>query len=238
MENNVIDRLVSVLPRDLLLDLTDMGVAKARQAYEIIRDNTTLHGKSARGAEGQIRFRIMEQGFQEICEKYGGILLEGGLIEGSDARIFQPFMRFSDAGDTGVVLGLASMPAKGELPVKNMSRKAGIALNYNLTPRLALDERDPKPGDIFVLFLVARDPAKSGQIEEIAIGIIDSNYEDFLFYEAMEKFVARYAPPNEVNNDENVAIASKPLVKLKTKRSVYVPPESDAGDEETQEDSI
>jgi len=238
MKNNILNRLVDVLPRDLLVDLTDMGVTKAREAHEIIRDHTTLYGKSARGAEGQIRFRIMEQGFQESCEKYGGLLLEGGLVEGSDLRIFQPFMRFSgEEGDIGVVLGLASMPAKGEMPVKNMSRRAGVSLNYNLTPRLALDESDPKPGDIFVLFLVARDPAKSGQIEEIAIGIIDSNYEDFLFYEAIEKFVARYAPPTDIHDDDS-DVVSEPLVKLKTKRSIYIPPESDNDDDEKQEDDI
>lgn len=237
MENNVIDRLVDVLPRDLLLDLTDMGVTKARQAHEIIRDHTTLNGKSARGAEGQIRFRIMEQGFQEICENYGGMLLEGGLIEGSDTRIFQPFMRFSASDNLGVVLGLASMPAKGDLPVKNMSRKAGVELNYSLTPRLPLDEQDPKPGDIFVLFLVARDPAKSGQIEEIAIGMIDSDYQDFLFYEAMEKFVARYAPADNVRENEDKDLA-KPLVKLKSRRNLYTPPElgSDADDIQNNND--
>jgi len=237
MENEIVNRLVEALPRDLLLDLTDMGVTKARQAHEIIRDHTTLYGKSARGAEGQIRFRIMEQGFQEICEKYGGVLLEGGLIEGADTRIFQPFMRFAGQDEKGVVLGLASMPAKGELPVKNMSRKAGVTLNYNLTPRLSLDDRDPKPGDIFVLFLVARDPAKSGQIEEIAIGMIDSEYQDFLFYEAMEKFVARYAPADNAGKEEGKEPV-KPLVKLKSRRSVYTPPEFEGNVDDIEDDTV
>lgn len=228
MENEILNRLVEVLPRHLLLDLTDMGVARARQAHEIIRDHTRLQGKSARGAEGQIRFRIMEQGFQEICETYGGILLEGGLIEGSDLRIFQPFMRFSDDKGPGIVLGLASMPMKGELPVKNMSRAAGVALNYKLTPRLALDERDPQPGDIFILFLVARDPARAGQIDEIAIGIIDAEYKSFLFYESMETFMARYAPADKPTRADE-PVEQKPLVRLKGQRTAFKPPES--GDE-------
>lgn len=225
MENSVLDRLTEVLPRHLLLDLTDMGVTRARQAHEIIRDHTKLQGKSARGAEGQIRFRIMEQGFQEICETYGGLLLEGGLVEGSDMRIFQPFMRFSDGKGPGIVLGLASMPARRELPVKNMSREAGVALNYRLTPRLALDDHDPQPGDIFVLFLVARDPARSGQIDEIAVGIIDSAYESFLFYESVETFLARYAPADKPTRTEEATSEQKPLVKLKGKRTAFQPPE-------------
>lgn len=79
-----------------------------------------------------------------------------------------------------------------------------------MLPRLALDAGDPQPGDIFVLFLVARDPARAGHIEEIAIGIIESNYKSYALYEPLDKFMARYAPPT----------SSKPalkLVKLKRK---------------------
>ena len=231
------NRLVKVLSRHLLLDLTDMSVARARQAHEIIRDNTQLQGKSARGAEGQIRFRIMEQGFQEICEHYGAILLEGGLIEGSDLRIFQPFMRFGDSDAPGIVLGLASMPLGGELPTKNMSRTAGVALNYRLTPRLALDKRDPQPGDIFVLFLVARDPAKAGQIEEIAVGIIDAEYQSFLFYETIEKFMARYAPPDQPVQTGEAITPQKPLVRLKGNRTAFKPPEDKKPTGDTENNS-
>ncbi len=227
MDSNLVtDRLVKTLPRHLLLDLLDVGVSRTLKAFEIIRDNTTLSGKSARGAEGQLRFRIVEQGFQETCERYGGTLLAGKLMEGSDMRIFQPFMRFGDA-NSGVVLGLASMPTQRELPPRNMSREAGVALNYMLTPRLALDERDPKPGDIFVLFLIARDPARGGQVAEIAIGIVDSGYDTFLFYEPIETFMARYAP-TETPASNQVA-SSKPLVKLKDRRTLFVP--SEAGGE-------
>jgi len=233
MENDITGRLVECLPRDLLLDLTDMSVTRARQAHEIIRDHTSLQGKSARGAEGQIRFRIMEQGFQEICEQYGGVLLEGGLIDGSDRRIYQPFMRLAKDDKPGVVLGLASMPARGELPTKNMSRTAGVILNYRLTPRLALDKHDPKPGDVFVLFLTARDPMRSGQIEEIAVGIIDAEYQDFLFYENVETFMVRYAPPDKTPQ-ENL---QQPLVRLKKRRFTYTPPELGKEDDGEQDRS-
>lgn len=236
MEQDIMNRLIEVLPRHLLLDLTDMVVARAQQAHEIIRDNTELQGKSARGAEGQIRFRIMEQGFQKTGENYGGVLLEGGLMEGSALRIFQPFIRFGGGDRPGVVLGLASMPVRGELPSKNMSRTAGVALNYRLTPRLSLDDRDPKPGDIFVLFLVARDPARAGHIEEIAIGIIDSEYQSFLFYETIETFMARYAPPDRSAQTENNGNLKQPLVKLKGKQKAFKPPGSEDNSEEIKDE--
>jgi hypothetical protein len=176
----------------------------------------------------------MEQGFQMVCDQHRGMLLEGGLVEGSDLRIFQPFMRFQTGIGPGVVLGLASMPMRGELPTKNMSRTAGVALNYRLTPRLSLDERDPKPGDIFVLFLVARDPASAGKIAEIAIGIIDSEYKSFLFYESMETFMARYAPPDKPAKSAGEEAPQQPLVKLKKKRSTFKPPEAEDKSEDDE----
>lgn len=229
-KSKITDRLVNTLSRHLLLDLSDMGTVMARKAHELIRDGTKLKGRSARGAEGQVRFRITEQGFQEICETYGGVLLQGALIEGSDLRIFQPFMRFTDASGQGVVLGLASMYERAELPSKNMSRNAGVELNYKISPRLSLDEHDPQPGDIFVLFLIARDPANAGQIDEIAIGIIDADYKSYLFYESIEKFMEYYAP-----SDRDLSAESgkpvEPLVKLKTKRGMFVPPELEDSEE-------
>lgn len=234
MIDSVANRLIDTLPRDLLIDLADMGITRARQAHDIIKNQTDLTGKRARGAEGQIRFRIMEQGFEQICESHGGTLLEGGIIEGSDTRIFQPFMRFSKNSEPGIILGLASMPSKGEIPVKNMSRSAGVILNYNLVPRLALDEKDPKPGDIFVLFLAARDPAKSGLIEEIAVGIIDAGYQDFLFYETMETFIARYAKPETTSLQHTEKAIQKPLVKLKRQAFSYIPPEADGSSEHNE----
>lgn len=228
MNNDIMNVIVSTLSRDLLLDLTDMGIARARQAFEIIRDNTSLKGKHARGAEGQIRYRIMEQGFQDICENYGGLFLDGGLVQGANLKVFQPFMRFGPTREPGIVLGLASMPSRGEIPTKNMSRTAGVSLNYKITPRLALDECDPQPGDIFILFLVARDPAKAGKVDEIAIGLIDSEYKTYLFYETMEEFMARY------NTSPEPFIPEKPLVRLKPNRGSFRPPENPPeGDEGT-----
>lgn len=237
MQNEILNRLVEILPRDLLLDLVDISAARALAAHETIRDRFPyLNGKNARAAEGQVRFRILEQGFQMVGEQYGGMLLDGGLIEGSDLRIFQPFIRFGSSDKPGIVLGLASMPVRGELPSKNMSRTAGVTLNYKLTPRLPLDERDPKPGDIFVLFLVARDPARAGYIEEIAIGIIDAEYKSFLFYESMETFMARYAPADKPVQENGDAVQQPPLVRLKGRPVAFKPPESLENDKENEDE--
>lgn len=222
-------RIVSTLPRDLLIDLLDTAVARARQAHELIRDNTDLTGRSARGLEGQARFRLMEKGFQDTCELHGGMRLEGDVIPGTDLRYYQPFMRFG--GDQpGVLLGLASMPAPAELPTKNRSRLAGVTLNYYLTPRLDLegDGGTAKPGDIFVLLLFARDPSQGGRLEEVAIGVIGAEYQGFLAYETVETFMGAYAPPS---TETEPAPEIQPLVTLKKTPKAFRPPEQPDSDE-------
>lgn len=227
METSITERLTKLLPRDLFLDLFDMAIAKAHDAHLIIKERTPLTGKSARGAEGQIRYRIVEHCFPEICELHGATRLQGNILSGeSELRFYQPFMRFGGAKD-GIVLGLASIPSKRKLPSKNQSRKAGISLNVHLTPRLELDERDPKTGDIFVLFLTARDPSRAGQIAEVAIGIIDSKYENWIFYESIEKLMARYSPeqPQPAPSDPTPPKNTSSLVKLKKSSKPYAAPE-------------
>lgn len=215
-------QIVGTFPRDLPIDLLDAVVARARLAHELVRDNTDLTGRSARGLEGQARFRLMEKGFQDVCERHGGLRLDGDMIPGTDLRCFQPFMRFG--GDRpGVILGLASIPERAELPSKNQSRLAGVTLNYHLTPRLDFerDGRTAKPGDIFVLLLCARDPSRGGSLQEVAIGVIDADYQGFLVYKSVEAFLAEYAPDPDGPESAN----SPPLVSLKTVRKEFKPPE-------------
>jgi len=228
-DDDIKGHIVSTLPRDLLIDLFDTAAARARQAHELVRDHTDLTGRSARGLEGHARFRLMEKGFQDTCERHGGMRLEGDVIPGTDLRYYQPFMRFG--GDQpGVLLGLASMPAPRELPAKNQSRLAGVTLNYLLTPRLDLegDGGTAKPGDIFVLFLFVRDPSQGGRLQEVAIGVIDAEYQGFLAYETVETFMGAYAPPP---TETEPTPESQPLVTLKKTPKAFKPPEQPDSDE-------
>lgn len=221
-------QIIDVLPRDLLIDLLDSAVARARQAHELIL-TTDLSGRSARGLEGQARFRLMEKGFQDACEQHGGMRLEGDIIPGTDLRYYQPFMRFG--GDRpGILLGLASMSAPNEVPVKNQSRLAGVTLNYRLSPRLDLegDGRTAKPGDIFVLLLFARDSARGGRLEEVAIGVVDSKYQSYLVYESLEALMAAYTPPPE---PEATAESAPATVTLKKKAKTFRAPETPDADQ-------
>lgn len=232
------DAIRWALPRDLLLDLEDRIVADALASFEVVRDHTRLDAKRAREAVGQLRFRMQEQGFHEVCELHGGMPLEDGLIPGSDLRVFQPFMRFQGDG-VGVILGFASMPERRKIPNKNQSRDAGVTLNYLVTPRLDLDGTGPKPTDIFVLFLAARDPTRVGRVEEVAIGLIDSAYKDFVFYEPIEEFLTAYIAESAEDAD-SMPKASAPLARLRPQPARFVPPEQvdeDAGKEEQRGDA-
>lgn len=221
----VTEQIRGTLPRDLIIDLLDMAVSRTREAHQLI-GHTDLTGRSARGLEGQARFRLMEKGFQDVCGRHGGLALEGDVIPGTDLHFYQPFRRFG-GDEPGVLLGLASMPAPRELPVKNRSREAGVSLNYRLTPRLPLegDEARIRVGDVFVCFLFARDRSQAGRVEEVAVGVIDSEYTNFIFYEAFDQFLTGYIEPVLPKDDAPLS-----LVKLKRTRKAFRPPEAPAAD--------
>ena len=229
MISQVRTALIHTFPKHLLIDLYDMVVARALAAYEMVRDHARLDEKRARELVGQARFRMLEKGFQEVCELHGGIRLQDDLIPGTDLRVFQPFMRFQGP-EIGVIFGLASMPERRAVPSRNQSRSAGVTLNYDLVPRFDFDGSGPKPGDIFVLFLVARDPTRAGKVDEVAIGLVNSAYVSFMLYEPIEEFLAGYAtdpgggPPSPAPT----------LVTLKRTPKPFVPPEvpsEDTGEE-------
>jgi hypothetical protein len=221
-------RLRQVLPRDLFIDLDDTARAASLKAHEVVRDHTGLKKKrNARGAEGQLRFRILEEDFETTCALHGGRLLDGGVMPNTDLKIHQPFMRFEQEGQ-GVILALATMPATGELPAKNKSRLAGVTINYNLSLRLDLDGTGPQVGDIFAVLLVARDRERAGKIEEIALGVIESNFESFLYYEALDGVLTDAA---DVERDDQPASPAEtktpaPQVTLKKVVKRFVPPEA------------
>lgn len=228
-----------VLQKDLLLDLEDRVRAEAVKAFEMIRDHSGLDKKRAREAEGQARFRMMEQGFEEVCALHGGRLLEGSLIPRTELKVFQPFMRF-EVNSKGIILGLAAMPEPRAVPGKNKSRLAGVTLNYDLTPRLDLDGKGPKVGDVFALALVSRHREKAGQIEEIAVGVIDSKYESYLFYESLDKFLSGHGDaPVESRAPSAPSAAAQPAITVSLKKVVtpFVPPEAPDREDEGSAES-
>ena len=232
MIDSIRPRLHRVLHRELLLDLEDRARAEALKAFEMVRDRSGLDRKRARELEGQARFRMMEQGFEEVCTLHGGHLLEGGVVPATDFKVFQPFMRFEVQGG-GVIFGLAAMPDRQLIPGKNKSRLAGVTLNYHLSPRLDLDGRGPRIGDVFVLLLVSRDKTKAGLLNEIAIGVVNAEYSGFLFYEALEQFLSGRDDVSEPLLPSATPPAPSPAgVTLKKNVIRFVPPEAPERDSE------
>jgi hypothetical protein len=221
------------LNKELLLDLEDRIKAEAAKAFEMVRDRSGLDKRRARELEGQARFRMMEQGYEVICAMHGGSLLDGGVIPNTELKIFQPFMRFEVKG-RGVILALAAMPEPKAIPLKNKSRGAGVSLNFYLSPRLDLDGTGPKIGDVFVVLLVSRDRETAGKIEEIAVGVIDSAYSTFLFYEPLETFIANQSSDALAAPLTKPAIKAEPKVKLKKQPKRFTPPEAPKHDDGTE----
>jgi hypothetical protein len=223
-------RLHHVLPRDLLIDLDDSVRAGSLKAHEVVRDHAGLKKKrNARGAEGQLRFRILEEDFEATCALHGGHLLDGGVLPSTDLKIHQPFMRFEQDGQ-GVILALATMQEPSLLPPKNKSRVAGVTINYEFAPHLDFEGRGPKVGDLFAVLLVARDRERAGKIEEIAIGVIDSRYDSFLFYKPLDGFLNGEIEVDPTQPMEHPAVMASTQVRLKTTVIPFVPPERPAAE--------
>jgi hypothetical protein len=219
--------------RGLIIDLEDRLRGEALKAHRMIQDHSGLDPRRARALEGLSRFHMMEKGFQEVCELHGGALLDGGIIPGTDFKVFQPFMRFEHEGQ-GFILGLAAMLEPSKLPVKNKSRKAGVTLNYRLSPHFDFDGTAPKVGDICIMFLFARDPEQAGKIKELAIGVIDSDYEQYLFYERIDQYLADDGDVSEPSSPFPTPPASPASGAVRLKRTIktFVPPEAPSADDE------
>jgi hypothetical protein len=221
--------LRTALSRDLVLDLYDLLLARASAAHDMIRDHADLDDRRSRMVVGRVRFPMQERSFEESCQRHGGLKLDTDVLPGTDLKFFQPFFRFPTPS-VGVILGFASMPEGKKLPNENISRKSGVTLNYHLENRFDFDGTGPKPGDIYALFLVARDPAHAGRVTEVAIGVIDAEYDDFIFYETVEEFLRDIGdssgtgdePPPPYSRGD---VIDPSLVKLKPSAKPFVAPE-------------
>ena len=120
------------------------------------------------------------------------------------------------------------------MPGKNKSRLAGVTLNYQLTPRLDFDGTAGKVGDVFALLLFSRHREKAGLIDEIAIGVVDSGYTTFLFYEPLEEFLSGHgdaAPERPIPPTPPIPQPAVSGVRLKKSMKPFVPPEAPQPDE-------
>lgn len=217
--------ILDTVPKELWIDLEDRHRAEAHKAHDVVKTNIPLNAKRSREVEGQIRFRLQEQGYEEVVQLHGGHLVENGIMPGTDLRVYQPFARFQGP-KTGVVLGFAAMPEPRKMPAKNMSRAAGVSLNWHLQPSMFDDPKSLRANDIFVLFLTARDRTTAGMIEEIAVGVIGADYKDFIFYESLEDFLRGYGEGSETPGAPDGSDDHGVQVKLRRTRKLFLPPEN------------
>jgi hypothetical protein len=193
-QDQLLDLFVRSVKRDLVIDLIDRVPQEAFRAFEMVKTQSGLVGRPARELTGQARFRMMERGFVEENIKNGGLRLDGDVLPGIGLQVFQPFF-IHGAGDQRIVLGLATISEPAKLPTQNQSRLAAVQLNYHVLPTLDFDGTSPKPGDVFVLFLVARDPEHGGMIKELALGVVDASYQQYILYVTVEKLLSHYSKP-------------------------------------------
>jgi hypothetical protein len=100
--------------------------------------------------------------------------------------------------------------------------------------RLDLDGSGPKVGDVFAVLLVARDRERAGKIEEIALEVVESNFESYLYYESLDNVLT---DESDVERDDEPAEPAEtaqpsPQVRLKKVVKPFVPPEAPISENE------
>ncbi|MFT4075707.1 MAG: hypothetical protein QM647_09280 [Asticcacaulis sp.] len=218
------------ITKEFLIDVEDGVRGEVLKAHTVIRDHTGLDARRGRVSEGRLRFPMMEHRFEEVAKLHGWLPLDNDVLPGTDLKVFQPFVRMEAEGQ-GVILGLATLPEPRSLPSKNKSRKAAVVLNYDLIPRLDFEGTGPKIGDIYAILGVARDRERAGQIEEIAIGVIGAEYDTYILYESLDKFLSDEedtTSPHPSNPTDPTPTPPTP-VALKKKVIPFVPPEKRNG---------
>lgn len=230
-DNEKIPKLIIAnIPRQVLADLRDQIIAQFQIAHESIRDHTGLHGTRLLRGVGFVRFLMIEEKWEIVTEKYGGIEIEGGSLPEYDGVIYQPYRFFGS-----VLLGFASHIAPGEMPLPNMSRANASQLNAKYGRQLDMFPLPQENDKLFALMLASRDSTVLSNVNEISIAVPDPSCGRWLFCEPIGKFLDRYSDDDAPKHVEDRS-PQEPLAKLKKWPKPYTPPEH-AGDEKEENKS-
>lgn len=198
--------IVRNVPRPFWIEARARLTAAFASAPAIIKKHTALKPFRAARVSGQLRFALIEQGFETVGANLGAINLYQQELPGMpDALVFQPLQQFG-----AVIVGYASQPKPGSLPAKNLTRGRAVQLNFAFSDHLGLDGVAPPAPTLFVSMLTTPDPANPGSVGSIEIGVIDSRYDHFMFHEPLSEFMKRYARPAAKKPPSLVKLRKKP----------------------------
>jgi hypothetical protein len=212
MQNEALaTELVQRLEQPELLDF----IGKARSAASTAAKSATdvgLTGAWRKRVTGMTHRGLCEDALDQVAKSMDATSFKG-TVPGTEVKVYQQvhFVK-------GVLLGLASVPEPGELPVRNLTRSnLAQCINAHWEADLFGKRTAPPEIEVYALLLVCRDRKNLGDLQEVAIAVIAANYDKYLHYERLESFLRRYEPKEE----------PQPNVTPVMKKSVgtYVPPE-------------
>ncbi|QIB32681.1 hypothetical protein [Ancylobacter pratisalsi] len=206
--------IVSELTETFLREFDEAARAAGRLALAKGADLDVTDRDRSR-VVGQIRTALIEKGLLRAAGSGGFSAAERGTIEGTDLFVHQAHAKVGRA-----VVVRASISVPSTLPAANKSRKK-LVERLNRVVTATADLFSPAAvrefiSSVAVFLLVCPDRRQPDGIGEIAVAIVDHRHDNFVFYEALEKVLARYAPPP-------VPVADPPLVRKRA--GAYQPPE-------------
>lgn len=173
------------VPKLVLFDLAEVPAA-ARKAAASKANELGLKGVPARRSAGFNAHLVSERMMKEVCESWGGIVIEGGVFPGTELTLHQQVYRYGR-----VIISRATIHQRKGLPSANVTRRNGAHLNRCVTGDLFGAEDDPN-ALIHVLLLTLPD---FGQLEKLAatyIAVVSPSFDSFLLIEEVDDFIAGY----------------------------------------------
>lgn len=204
--------VVHEVPEAFLRDFDEGVRAAGRQARDKGSDLVVTDRDRAR-VVGQIRTAVIEGVLLSAARSAGHPCSEGGLLANTEIVLHQAHAQLGRA-----IIVRASISMTGKLPATNKSRKRLVeSLNrvVTLTPDLFSPIKDIT-NPIGVFLLVCPNRRQPDGIGEIAVAIVDHLHDTLVFYETIERVLARYAPSPAPTGEPPIA---------RRQASAYQPPE-------------
>lgn len=209
--------LSTAIPRDFLLDFEERVRAAGKQAKELTR-GLEISDRSRPRVAGQIRTALVEKMLVRAAAAAGFQSSDSGYAA-PELYLYQAFAQFNRA-----IVVRATLSAGNELPSGNKSRKRLVErINARYLPDL-FRETPPRAEDPIAVFLVVMpDQSATDGVGAISVCVVDSRYDHYLFNEAFESFLGRYAVPTEASDGLEL--------KLRSVQTYQAPEDGGAGDD-------
>ena len=187
------------VPREMFIEVKERFPLAAEQADAAVRNSHTAvangvplsRGRQSK-ATGLVRHQLIDQVFEEILYRHGGMTVKSVSVESGPDEIKAAPIHLTTGSFGETLVGFASHRELLDAPSKNATRRALCHQNRGLSADLFHGLEFFSDRQRFVLIMVRRDLTALGKIASITVCIADSRAEVFLYQSDIDDFLAGY----------------------------------------------